>query len=45
MIDFEEELRRFKPSTEVEPEEDVSESDNDMVDLMIELADTYREER
>ena len=45
MIDFEEELRRFKPSLEIGAEEDSEENENDMVDLMIEMVNEYREER
>ncbi len=45
MIDFEEELRKFKPSLEIDRTEDHEEAGNDMVDLMIELMSEYREER
>ena len=45
MIDFEEELRRFKPSMEIDRSEDVELNENDMVDLMIEMMNEYREER
>ena len=44
MIDFEEELRKFKPSMEIDLSEE-PESENDMVDLMIEMISEYREER
>jgi hypothetical protein len=45
MIDFEEELRKFKPSLEIDRTEEHEEADNDMVDLMIEMMSEYREER
>ena len=44
MIDFEEELKKFKPSLEIGEAEDavLSEEENDMVDLMIELVNESR---
>ena len=44
MIDFEEELKKFKPSLEIGSIEDavLEEEENDMVDLMIELVGDYR---
>ncbi len=45
MIDFEEELKKFKPSLEIDDTEQAitMDSGNDMVDLMIELGQNYRE--
>ena len=45
MIDFEEELKKFKPSLEVGDTENaiIEESENDMVDLMVELMREYRD--
>ncbi|MBR4768152.1 MAG: hypothetical protein IK088_04155 [Lachnospiraceae bacterium] len=44
MIDFEEELKKFKPSLEIGKTEDavLDEEENDMVDLMIEMMSNYR---
>ena len=44
MIDFEEELKKFKPSLEVDDTEAaiIDDHENDMVDLMIELMNDYR---
>ncbi len=44
MIDFEEELKKFKPSLEIDRTEDavLEQEENDMVDLMIELMSEYR---
>jgi len=44
MIDFEEELKKFKPSLELGDTEHavVEDNDNDMVDLMVELMREYR---
>ena len=45
MIDFEEELKKFKPSLEIdETESAILEADeNDMVDLMIQMMKEYRD--
>ncbi|MBP5294430.1 MAG: hypothetical protein J6Y95_01770 [Lachnospiraceae bacterium] len=45
MIDFEEELKKFKPSLEIdETENAILEADeNDMVDLMIQMMNEYRD--
>ena len=45
MIDFEEELKKFKPSLEIdETENAILEADeNDMVDLMIKMMNEYRD--
>lgn len=45
MINFDEELKKFKPSLELDDTEDAILGDNetDMVDLMIELMNTYRD--
>ena len=45
MIDFEEELKKFKPSLEIGDTENAILSDNvnDMVDLMIEIMNEYRD--
>ncbi len=45
MIDFEEELKKFKPSLEIDDTENAILSDNvnDMVDLMIEIMNEYRD--
>lgn len=45
MLDFEEELRRFKPSMEVEAIEDaiVNSDLTDMTDIMMELIKTRKE--
>ena len=45
MIDFEEELKKFKPSLEIdETENAILETDeNDMVDLMIQMMNEYRD--
>ena len=47
MIDFEEELKKFKPSLEIdETENAILEADeNDMVDLMIQMMNEYRDRR
>ena len=45
MIDFEEEMKKFKPSLEIdETENAILEADeNDMVDLMIQMMNEYRD--
>ena len=45
MIDFEDELKKFKPSLEIdETENAILEADeNDMVDLMIQMMNEYRD--
>ena len=45
MIEFEEERKKFKPSLELEDTENAIREDheNDMVDLMVELLNGYRE--
>lgn len=45
MIDFEEELKKFKPSLEIGDTENaiLSDDDKDMVDLMVELMSEYRD--
>ncbi len=45
MIDFEEELKKFKPSLEIDDTEKaiLSDDDKDMVDLMVELMAEYRD--
>ena len=45
MIDFEEELKKFKPSLEIDDTENaiLSDDDKDMVDLMVELMAEYRD--
>ncbi len=45
MIDFDEELKKFKPSLEIDDTENAILSDNvnDMVDLMIEIMNEYRD--
>ena len=45
MIDFEEELKKFKPSLEIGDTEDaiLEVNENDMVDLMVELMNEYRD--
>ena len=45
MLDFEEELKKFKPSLEIdETENAILEADeNDMVDLMIQMMNEYRD--
>ncbi len=47
MINFEEELKKYKPSLEIEEtEKSVREdSEKDMVDLMVELMNEYRNKR
>lgn len=47
MIDFEEELKKYKPSLELDDTEQAILGDNekDMVDLMIELMQEYRDNR
>ena len=47
MIDFEEELKKFKPSLEIDQTEDavLADNDKDMVDLMVELLQEFRENR
>ena len=47
MINFEEELRKFKKSLEIDDTEEaiMKDDENDMVDLMIELMNEYRENR
>ncbi len=47
MIDFEEELKKFKPSLEIGDTEEaiMEDSEKDMVDLMVELMNEYREYR
>lgn len=45
MINFEEELKKFKPSLEIDDTENaiVKDHQNDMVDLMIELSRKYKD--
>ncbi|MBR6321283.1 MAG: hypothetical protein IKR59_00310 [Lachnospiraceae bacterium] len=45
MIDFEEELKKFKPSLEIGDTENaiLSDDNKDMVDLMVELMSEYRD--
>ena len=45
MIDFDEELKKFKPSLEIGDTENaiLSDDDKDMVDLMVELMAEYRD--
>ncbi len=45
MIDFEEELKKFKPSLEIDDTEKaiLADDDKDMVDLMVELMAEYRD--
>ena len=45
MIDFEEELKKFKPSLEIDNTENaiLEDNENDMVDLMVELMNEYRD--
>ena len=45
MIEFEEDLKEFKPSLEIDDTENAILSDNvnDMVDLMIEIMNEYRD--
>lgn len=47
MIDFEEELKKFKPSLEIDNTENaiLEDNENDMVDLMVELMNEYRDVR
>ncbi|MBQ9910463.1 MAG: hypothetical protein IJM50_03095 [Lachnospiraceae bacterium] len=47
MINFEEELKKFKKSLEIDDTEEaiMKDDENDMVDLMIELMNEYRENR
>ena len=47
MINFEEELKKFKKSLEIDDAEEaiMKDDENDMVDLMIELMNEYRENR
>lgn len=47
MINFEEELKKFKKSLEIDDTEEaiMQDDENDMVDLMIELMNEYRENR
>ena len=47
MINFEEELKKFKKSLEIDDTEEaiIKDDENDMVDLMIELMNEYRENR
>ncbi|MBP5224575.1 MAG: hypothetical protein J6Z38_03225 [Lachnospiraceae bacterium] len=47
MINFEEELKKFKKSLELDDTEEaiMKDDENDMVDLMIELMNEYRENR
>ena len=44
MINFEEELKKFKPSLEVEDTENavLQDDEKDMVDLLVELMKEYR---
>ena len=44
MIDFEEELKKFKPSLEIEDTENaiLQDDEKDMVDLLVELMKEYR---
>jgi len=45
MIDFEEELKKFRPSLEIDETENaiLDQNETDMVDLMLELLAEYRE--
>ncbi|MBO7363771.1 MAG: hypothetical protein J6Z23_05620 [Lachnospiraceae bacterium] len=45
MINFDEEVRKFKPSLEIDETDDAirNSNENDMVDLMIELMAEYRD--
>ena len=45
MINFDEEVRKFKPSLEIDETDSAirNSSENDMVDLMIELMAEYRD--
>jgi len=45
MINYDEEVKRFKPSLELDDTEAalLDENENDMVDLMIEMMNEYRE--
>ena len=45
MIDFDEELKKFKPSLEIDETEDaiLDHNETDMVNLMLELLAEYRE--
>ncbi len=45
MINFDEEIKKFKPSLEVENTDQAirEENEKDMVDLMIEMMNEYRE--
>lgn len=45
MINYEEELKKFKPSLEIGDTENaiLSDDDKDMVDLMVELMAEYRD--
>ena len=47
MINFEEEIKKFKKSLEIDDTEEaiMKDDENDMVDLMIELMNEYRENR
>ena len=47
MINFEEELKKFEKSLEIDDTEEaiMKDDENDMVDLMIELMNEYRENR
>ncbi len=47
MINFEEELKKYRPSLEIdETEKSIKEDDEkDMVDLMVELMNEYRNNR
>ena len=44
MIDFDEELKKFKPSLEIEQTENaiLNDDEKDMVDLLVELMKEYR---
>lgn len=45
MIDFEEEIKKFKPSLEIDNTEEaiLGDRENDMVDLMVELMNQYHD--
>jgi len=45
MINFDEEIKRFKPSLELDDAEKavMNENENDMVELMVQMMQEYRE--
>lgn len=47
MINFDDEVKKFKPSTEIGDVEEalLQEDENDLVDLMMEMMNEYRENR